>query len=354
MLTDRLTELLAAKAAAEEFSGVVVLQRQEQPLFSGAYGFAQRGWQITNRRDTRFRLASVSKMFTAAAVLQCIAQEKLSLDTPIVALLGLQASRIPPQVTIAHLLTMTSGIADWFDESGDWEANWQALRRAHPLYLLRSNADYLPLFTAQPPEAEPGAGYKYNGAGYILLGLALSQVTGLTYEDAIRRFVFEPAGMQGADFIALDEIAPQLAEGYMAAPDAPDGWLKNIYSVTPSAAADGGAVAAADDLLHFSAALRAGKLLPPDWKQAMLTPQVKQGADRPYDYDWFYGYGLNFITEADGTIVRWGHTGEEDGVSCRFYHYPAQQIDLVILGNQSWCAGKLGWEIHDLILAAET
>lgn len=352
MIQDRLTELLAAKAAANEFSGVVVLQQGDRTVFSGAWGFAHRGWQIPNSLATRFRLASVSKMFTAVAVLQCIAGQKLSLDTPIVELLALQETRIPAQVHIAHLLTMTSGLADWFDESGDWEANWEALRRAQPLYLLRRNADYLPLFVNLAPLAKPGAGYHYNGAGYILLALAVEKASGLSYENYVRRHVFAPAGMDRADFIALDEVAPDLAEGYLPAEHAPGGWVKNIYQATPSAAGDGGAVAAAADLLSFSTALRRGVLLPPEWTRAMLTPQVKEDLDA-YGYDWRYGYGNNFILTASGEIVRWGHTGEEDGVSCRFYHYPAQELDVVILGNQSWCAGKLGWEIHDIILTSD-
>ena len=128
------------------------------------------------------------------------------------------------------------------------------------------------------------------------------------------------------------------------------GWKKNIYSTTPEAAADGGATCTADDLCRFSRALREGQLLSAEWTQEMLTPNVLERAERLRGYISKYGYGNFFLLDDSEHIVRWGHTGEEDGVSCRFYHYPKQNLDLAILGNQSWCAGGLAWEIHTLIL----
>lgn len=346
--------LAAAAAAGGEFSGVLRLQ-QGSTVEEAAYGFAHRGWQIPNTPRTRFRTASISKMFTALATLQLIDSGRLAMDTPIVTYLDLQHTTLSPAITLAHLLTMTAGIADWFDESGDWEANWEALRRAHPLYLLRSDADYLPLFANTPPLSPPGAAHLYNNASYILLGLALSKATGLPYPEVIRRQVFEPLGMEGADFLSLDGIDSQVAEGYL--PGEREGaWVKNIYSVTPQAAADGGAHATAEDLVRFSQGLRraAGPqesdLLSPALARLMLTPQVPQFPEKIRGYSWYYSFGVIFILDDERRVVRWGHTGEEEGISCRLYYYPEQDLDVVILGNQSGCAGSLGWAIHDAIL----
>ena len=348
-----ITDLLTAKSDADDFSGVVLIQRGEEKLIHVAHGYANLAWEILNQPDTRFRIASVSKMFTAVAVLQLIEAGKLTLETRLVSLLGLEKTKIPPEATVQHMLTMTSGMADWFDESGNWEEDWAALCREHPLYLFRQNEDYLPLFTDVDPVASPGEKHQYNGAGFILLGLAIQKLTGLSYFDAIRSNIFEKAGMGDADFIALEEIAERVAEGYVPASNADEGparWQRNIYSTTPAAAADGGATCSADDLVRFSQALRAGELLSTAMTAEMLKPHVIQNEDRFRGYDWKYGYGNNFILDDDEQIVRWGHTGEEDGVSCRLYYYPRGDLDVIILGNQSWCAGKLGWEIHDLIL----
>jgi CubicO group peptidase (beta-lactamase class C family) len=350
---ERLDQIIATKSHAEQFSGVVLLTQDRNALFQAACGYANRAWNVQNRLDTRFRIASISKMFTAVAVLQLIEAGKLSLDTSVVKRLGLENTTIPKEASVHHMLTMTSGIADWFEESGDWEETWAALCREHPIYLFRHNEDYLPLFINTPPLFPVGTKHQYNGAGYILLGLVIEKLSGLSYFDYVRRYIFEKAGMRRSDFLSLDGVHEQVAEGYLPVTDKDDkvtGWKKNIYSTTPEAAADGGGTSTADDLCRFSRALRQGQLLSAQWTQEMLTPKVLERAERFRGYTWKYGYGNFFLLDDSEHIIRWGHTGEEDGVSCRLYHYPKQDLDVVILGNQSWCAGDLAWEIHNLIL----
>jgi CubicO group peptidase (beta-lactamase class C family) len=349
----QISRLLDEKSQANAFSGVVHIQQGDQVLFQRAYGYADRNWQIPNQVETRFRIASISKMFTAVAVLQLVQKGKIALDTRITDLLELENTQIPVQVNLYHLLTMTAGIADWFDESGDWEANWQELRTKHPLYLLRENRDYLPLFIDQKAEFPPGSKHKYSGSSYILLGLVIEKVSRKSYKEFVRQNIFKRANMRNSDFLALDEVTSNVAGGYIPLLDSQEnvsGWKKNIYSVTPEGAADGGATSSAADLVLFSQALRNGRLLSPEWTQAMLTPQVPYINQKIRGYTWKYGYANIFILNDDGGVVRFGHTGEEDGISCRFYHYPDFDLDLVILGNQSWCSGSLAWELHDIII----
>lgn len=349
---------LAKSSTQEAFSGVVRLQTGSTLLYEQAFGLAHRPWNILNTPLTRFRIASISKMFTAAAVLQLIAAGKLNMETRVAYFLGLEAGSIPEEVNLYHLLTMTAGIADWFDESGDWRANWDALLRAHPIYLFRQDADYLPLFLHQPPLSAVGGEHRYSGSSYILLGLVIAKASGQNYFDYIRQHIFKPLGMRDTDFIPLDAVDPQVAEGYIP-PEGDQHWKKNIFSVTPHAAADGGAVSTAVDLVRFSQALRASAagedltLLPQHLARAMLTPQVPQFDHLLRGYYWHYGYGVIFTLDPHRRIIRWGHTGEEEGVSCRLYYYPDFDLDVVILGNQSGCAGTSGWEIHDRILNPE-
>lgn len=348
----QLDQIIANKSREEQFSGAVLVRQAENDLYSAVYGYANRSWKIENRVDTRFRLASVSKMFTAVAILQLIESNELSLDTSVVDCLRLENTTIPAEATVEHMLTMTSGIADWFEESGDWEATWAALCREHPIYLFRRNEDYLALFVNQPPLFPVGEKHQYNGAGYILLGLIIEKLSGLSYFDYVRQHIFEKAQMTRSDFVSLDGVSEEVAEGYVPVEkdDKVIGWKRNIYSTTPEAAADGGATSTVDDLLRFSRALRQGKLLSEKFTQEMLTPKVLERAETLRGYTWKYGYANFFLLDDSDKIVRWGHTGEEDGVSCRLYYYPEQNLDVVILGNQSWCAGSVAWEIHDLIL----
>jgi CubicO group peptidase (beta-lactamase class C family) len=349
---EQLDQIIANKSREEQFSGVVLVKRGESDLFRAAYGYANRSWTIENRVDTRFRIASVSKMFTAVAILQLIEANKLSLDASVVDCLGLEHTTIPREATVEHMLTMTSGIADWFEESGDWDETWAALCREHPIYLFRSNEDYLPLFANKTPNFPVGQRHQYNGAGYILLGLLIEKISGLPYFDYIRQHVFEKAQMTRSDFVSLDDITEEVAEGYIPVEkdDRIIGWKKNIYSTTPEAAADGGATSTVDDLTRFSRALREGNLLSENFTREMLTPKVLERAEKSRGYTWKYGYANFFLLDDSDEVVRWGHTGEEDGVSCRLYYYPKQNLDVVILGNQSGCAGSLAWEVHDLIV----
>lgn len=352
----QLSAILSAYSQRGEFSGVVLVRQGDKDLLKVACSDANRTWGVKNRVDTRFRIASISKLFTAIAILQLIEQGQLNFATRIVERLGLQDTQIPKDVTVYYLLTMTSGIADWFEESEDWEANWAALCREQPIYSLRRNTDYLPLFVNKPPVALAGKRYQYSNAGYILLGLLIERVSGLSYFDYVRRHIFEPARMTRTDFVALDGVYPEVAEGYVPVMDDQDGvidWKRNIYSATPEAAADGGATSTVDDLSRFVRSLRSGVLLSSQMTQAMLTPQVLEEAPEDEDdYVWKYGYGNEFLLNRAGQVLRWGHTGEEDGVSCRLYYYPKEDLEVVILGNQSACAGGLGWEIHDLIVAS--
>ncbi len=348
-----LGKLLTEKTNNGQFSGVVTISKDRDLLFDQAYGYASRPWNQLNTTKTRFRIGSIGKMFTAVAVLQLIEFGRIGFDTGIVEYLELSNTTIPPEVTVFHLLTMTSGIADWFDESGDWEANWAKLLAKYPIYLLRDNRDYLSLFAHQQPVSQVGESFHYNGAGYVLLGLVIERASAIPYASYMKQNVFERAGMENTDFLSLDGVYPDVAEGYIRVESEQSKlveWKRNYYSTTPNAAADGGVTSNAADLIRFSKALRSGILLSADMTEEMLTPRVEQFDTPKRGYHWWYGFGVSFILDDDKAVVRYGHTGEEDGVSCRLYYYPQSSLDVIILANQSWCAGEIGWLIHDLII----
>lgn len=348
MLAEQIDALFTEAANTGAFSGVLVVARGDETVFARAAGYASRVWRVPNRLDTRFRVASIGKMFTAVAVCRLVDQGRLNLEDRVVGVLGLEGTRIPREVTVHHLLTMTAGIADWLEESEDMAAAWEALRGGLPIYLLRENRDYLPLFSGKPPRAGVGERHLYSNASYILLGLVIERVAGETYADHLRSQVFEPAGMARTGLPSIDDVEEEVAEGYVPSSG---GWRKNLYELTPGAAADGGATSTAADLLAFLRALRQGRLLSPAMTRELVTPKVADG-DQPYrGYNWCYGYGNMFLTDQQGEVVRYGHTGEEPGASCRLWSFPRHGLDVVILGNQSEVAGTLGWAVHDLVTA---
>lgn len=346
--------LLADLAARDEFSGVVHLQKGDDILLEEAYGLAVRPWQAKNTPTTRFRIASISKLFTAVAVLQLVEAGRIALDTRVVPYLGLQGTRIPTDVTVFHLLTHTSGIADYFDEDvDDEEAAWDELWSARALHRMRATPDYLPLFSDKAPLTPPGAVYKYSGAGYILLGLLIAKASGQSDFDYIREHVFVPAGLARTDFIATDDVVAETAVGYEMTRDKQGNvtWRSNVNTVTPQAAADGGATSTAPDLIRFMQALRRGELVAPNLAAAMVTPHALVAkAKDPVDYDWWYGFANFLVVDSAGCVVRTGHTGEEYGVSGRLLYYPNADIDVAILANQGSCAGRPSRRINELIL----
>jgi CubicO group peptidase (beta-lactamase class C family) len=350
MNTTRLDRMLSQRVRVQEFSGAVLIRRGKTELFRRAYGYANHTWKIRNTPETRFRIASVGKMFTAVAVMQMIEAGKFSLDTHVVKYLKLKGSKLPPEATVYHMLTMTSGIADWIDEeSENFASEWEQFRRDHPLYLLRSDIDYLPIFSQLEPYNAIGEKHRYNNAGFVLLGLMIGKATGLSYFDYIRQNIFARAGMTRSDFIDLDDVSPNVAEGYVPIRDKNGAiihWRKNIYSTTAGGAADGGSTSTLDDLVRFSRALRSGRLCSKESVESMLTPTVIADPENPQRR---YGFGCFVLLDEKEQIVRWGHTGEEDGVSCRLHYYPVHDIDVVILGNQSG-AGRMLQDIHEWIL----
>ncbi len=289
-------------------------------------------------------------MFTAVSILQLIENGKFDFDTSVVKYLDLKDTRIPKEVTIHSLLTHTSGIADYFDEDGN-DDEWEKLWAEKPIYGIKTLSDYLPLFAYNEPQYKVGERFQYNGAGYILLGLVIEKASGLPYFDYVRGNIFSKLSMKDTDFIRLDEVYDNVAEGYEPVENEEGNvirWKRNIYTTTPTAASDGGATSTASDLINFIQLLRGGKILGEDMTKKMLIPHILDKISE--GYIWKYGYANWFILDENNNIIRGGHTGEEYGISCRLYYYPSLNIDVVILGNQGWCSGSLGWDIHDMIM----
>ncbi|MBZ0287727.1 MAG: beta-lactamase family protein, partial [Anaerolineae bacterium] len=234
---------LQEREQQNRFSGVVLITQGSDMLFAGTYGYASRAWKIPHTRDTRFDTASITKAFTAVATLQLIEQGRLTFQTSAVELLGLEGTTISPAVNVYHLLTHTSGIADDADEEAgeDYEDLW----KLKPKYSVMTTADFLPQFVHKPPNFAPGEGCRYCNVGYVLLGLMIEKVSGMTYRDYVRQQVFERAGMQHSDFYRMDRANENVAEGtdplYDDKGETITGWKRNIYSYPPIGSPDGGA-----------------------------------------------------------------------------------------------------------------
>ena len=349
--SQQLDAYLRAHEIQEQFSGVVLITQGEATLFAGAYGYAHRGWRAPNTLDVRFDTASVTKLFTAVAALQMIDRGMFTLGTRAVAYLGLQGTTISPEATVFHLLTHTSGIADDADEEAG--ERYEDLWRTRPNYAIVETADFLPQFVYKPANFAPGAGSRYNNCAYILLGLMVEKASGLRYRDYVRRHIFAPSGMANSDFLRMDEVAPNVAEGYAPIVDAANGdrvigWKKNIYSYPPVGSPDGGAYVTTSDLDRFLRCVKAGKLLSPALTAAFFTPQVTCRL-MPGGWTKAHGFGLWFYIEPSGHVLFGEKEGVNVGVSAAIRHFPDQEINVVLLSNLEEGAWAPLQAIHEMV-----
>jgi CubicO group peptidase (beta-lactamase class C family) len=313
-LIDRTRQLLQDMTSADKFSGAVLVAKNGQSVFAQAYGFADREHHIPNSLDTRFGMASMTKMFTAVATLQLVKAGKLKLDDPIGKYLPDYPNReVASKVTIRQLLSHTGGTGDFFGP----EFNTH-LRELH------THEDYIHLFGSRPPRFEPGTRFEYSNYGFVILGAVIDRVSGQNYYDYVRGHVYIPAGMTST---ALPEAetqpVPDLSFGYSK--HGGNTWHTDRASPQFGGTAAGGGHTTVRDLLRFANALQNNKLLDADDTELLTTGHVAM------PIGGHYGYGFEEFT-LNG-LRCFGHGGLGPGLDDNLKICPAAGYVVVVLAN---------------------
>jgi CubicO group peptidase (beta-lactamase class C family) len=329
MDTEALREWLAGRTTRNEFSGVALVWRNGAPIFSYAGGLAHRGLGVPISDETRFGIASVTKLVTATAALRLVERDLVRLHQPLVEVLPPQhrPAALTREHTLHHLLSHTSGLANYHDDDAtDWASftsNWDRI----PTYHLRRPADMLPLFADLPAVSSPGARFLYNDAAFVLAGLVLEAATGRTFTDVVTDEVLRPARMVDTGLENLDEEPVRLATGYLMDDGPPESWRTNLFSLPTGVMPDGGLISTAQDLARLIDALLDGTLLSQRMAAAMMTPQGP-----PSDAVEQYGYGCWLVVEnREVTII--GHGGSDPGISTLVTHHRRAATTIVVLCN---------------------
>lgn len=244
-----LEKLCADWAEHNQFSGVCMITCKGSTVFSGAYGFANRAFKIPNKIDTKFDTASITKLFTTTAILQLVQNNKLKLSEHITDIIDLKGTKIPPNVTIEQLLNHTSGIHDDAEEEAGEQ--YSELFVTQPNYAIRECRDFLKNFVYKEPNFEPGSDVRYCNCSFVLLGLAIEEITGTNYREYVTENIFQRAGMRNTAFLSMDSINENTAEGYTNLYNKNGeliGYKKNIYCFPPKGTPDGGAYTTAEDM----------------------------------------------------------------------------------------------------------
>ena len=286
------------------------------PILKRAYGFADMEGRVAASTATNYRLASMSKQFTSAAVLLLAEQGRLSIDDPVRRWLPTLPDAADGMI-VRHLLTHTSGLIDYEDVIPQ-ERSAQ-LHDDDVLRLLEGeNRRHFP----------PGTQYRYSNSGYALLALIVERASGERYAEFLHKRIFQPLDMQSTvAFEAGVSAIAHRAFGYSAAPRdsaAPRGWLRTDQSLTSATLGDGGIYSSVDDLAKWDAALSGDGLLRP--ASLRLAFRAWVGTDDPQVQ---YGFGWRITGD-----TRW-HSGETLGFRNVIVRYLERRLTILVLTNRN-------------------
>lgn len=291
---------------AQQFMGAVLVARGDKVLLTKAYGSANLEWNIPNTTTTRFRIASVTKQFTAAAILLLEERGKLKLEDPIKKYYP-DAPATWDKIALLNLLQHTSGIANYTDEPD--MGSWMTQRTA-PADIVKRVRD-------KPLQFEPGAEMRYSNTGYVLLGIAIEKVSGMTYAAFLKQNIFGPLGMKDSGYDENEPIVARRAAGYSQGPTGPIN-AKYMDMTNPFAA--GALYSTVEDLLRWERGLFGKKVLSEASLKTMTTPGKND-----------YAFGLYVSEKAGRRVIQ--HAGGIAGFNAHLAHFPQDAVTVVVLSN---------------------
>src|ERR1044071_3338141 len=265
----KIQEVLALAHKYHQFNGTALVAENGKVIYKGAFGMANMEWGIPNAPDTRFRLGSIIKQFTAMLTLQLVEQGKIKLDGKITDYLADYRKDIGEKVTVHHLLTHTSGIPSYTDQPGFFE---NVSRNPYKV------SEFVKKYASGDLNFEPGSRFSYNNSGYFLLGAIIEQVTGKSYEQVLKENILDPAGMKNTGYDHHNTIIPKRASGYTKTPDA---YTNAPYLDMSIPYAAGSMYSTVEDLYLWDQALYTDKLISAQSKALMYKPFLDD-----YAYGW--------------------------------------------------------------------
>lgn len=303
---------VAPYAAYHVFSGVIFVAKGDAVLFEKAWGMANYEFNVPNTPDTRFRIASITKRFTQIVVTRLAEEKKLSLSDP----LSRYAPSFPKAdaITIDQLVNHRSGIRDP-----------DKLRRV--ISASYTPAEVVELLAKEPLGSEPGKTYSYTAANYAVLAFVIEKVTGATFAEVVRKYVYDPAGMKDSGDIATVSVVPRIAGGYMPDPYSDRGVAVSGPEDTSWKAGGGSGYSTARDLHRFLRAYYGKKLLP------SVDPLT------------LFPHGEMFGKKVSQS------SGAFPGANAQMTYFPEDEVAVVVMSNSySPLAGSIARDVAAMLL----
>ena len=322
--------------AADVFSGTILLARNGEVVYKGAFGTANKDFNAANRIDTKFNLGSMNKMFTAVAIAQLVERGKMSFDDPLSKFIpDFPNAEAAKKIQIKHLLSHTAGLGGYFSE------RYEGMSRER----LRTVDDMMKLVREDEKEIsfEPGSKWEYSNTGMLVLGKVIEVVSGQSYFDYVRDNIYKPAGMMNSDAYELDRVNPNLAVGYdKRYTDTGIEWGNNIFAHVLRGGPQGGGYSTVEDLLKFDQALRSGKLVSAETVKILTSAKPELNSPD-------YGYGFQVDTARNVA----GHGGGFPGINSNLDMYLGSGWSAIVMSNYSRAAGPVMRKMRQLIANAK-
>ncbi len=310
----RFDELMTSYQELGLFNGAVLVATNGEVVFSRGYGLANMEWGIPNGTDTKFRLGSITKQFTAMIVMQLVEENKLSLNAMVADVLPYFRSDIGSKITVHHLLTHTSGLPNY---------------TAHPDFFANASRDtfeveeFITSFCSDDLEFEPGSKFRYSNSGYFVLGAIIEEVSGESYEQELETRILERLEMSDTGYDHAAEVMERRAAGYERAGKS---YRNADYLDMSTPYAAGALYSTAEDLLRWDQALYGDTLLSESGKAKMFEPFLD---------DYAYGWGVTKvpigIDEMERTVI--AHGGGINGFNTLIARVIEDRHLVVLLNN---------------------
>ena len=315
---EKIDKLVGDYAKYGKFNGTVLVADKGNVIYKKGFGLADMEWDIPNQPDTKHRLGSITKQFTAMLIMQLVEQGKLKLDVPITTYLPDYSKKNGDVITIHHLLTHTSGIPNMTSFPGFTKDISRNTYTAKQLVNLFSDSTL---------QFKPGEKFDYSNSGYILLGYIIETVTGKSYETVLRENIFEPLGMKNSGYDHLQPVLKNRARGYQRF-----GWKyvnANFIDMSVPHAA-GAMYSTVEDLSLWDQALYGTQLLRKENMDLLFTKHISTGGGH-------YGYGFDIgeipLGNTPERMATVGHGGGIDGFHTLLTRFPSDKSFIILLNN---------------------
>lgn len=294
------------------FSGAVLVSKGRETLFERACGLASRQLGVPNTTETRFPIASLTKMFIAMAALTAVEDGQIALDERPAAYVP-ALSPLHEGITLHHLLCHTSGLADVYDDVPN--AAFEALKAKH------EGLDLLAYLASQPQRFAPGDQWSYSSTGYLLVGYVLEQAMGTSFETLLRDRVLSPLAMNATGVDRVHRVIRGRASGHTFA----DGHFVNAGNdaLSPFDVGPAELYSTVGDLQRWCDALLTSPPVSASTLQLMFTPHARIDDDRSYGYGWF-------IEQQQRS-----HGGHTPGFFSRLTQFPEEELSVILLMNST-------------------